>query len=94
MGTGTGNRVHSDIMVTGELCQESCWRLPPAGSAHPLCTSASGQETIYKYLLTHNHNSRSGDPRVNENPGLTLYHTIWHREHNRSQLAIYSAAVQ
>ena len=45
-GYSTG---YSDVMVTGELCQESCWRLPPAESAPPLCTSASGQGTIYKY---------------------------------------------
>ena len=27
---------------------------------------------------------KSGDPRVNENPALAVYHTLWHREHNRS----------
>ena len=26
---------------------------------------------------------RSGDRRTNEHPGLTLYHTLWMREHNR-----------
>ena len=25
----------------------------------------------------------SGDGRTNEAPGLALYHTVWHREHNR-----------
>ena len=26
---------------------------------------------------------KSGDKRVNENPGLAIYHTMWSREHNR-----------
>ena len=31
---------------------------------------------------------KSGDPRVNENPALAVYHTLWHREHNRSLACI------
>ena len=46
-----GVRQYLDI-VSCELCQESCWRLPPAESAPPLCTSASGQGTVYNHLLT------------------------------------------
>lgn len=30
-----------------------------------------------------NHCFASGDNRTNVLPGLTLYHTLWHREHNR-----------
>ena len=59
-----------------------------------LCFRSGDCLQLITISKNYNHNFRSGDPRVNENPGLTLYHTIWHREHNRSVTHIYSAAVQ
>ena len=48
-----------------------------------LLTPATVEECDTDSVTDHLHCFSSGDGRVNEHPGLTLYHTIWLREHNR-----------
>lgn len=42
-----------------------------------------GAEALYTQLGTNGTYFTSGDPRVNENMGLVLMHTLWVREHNK-----------
>lgn len=42
-----------------------------------------GAEPLYTQLGTNGTYYTSGDPRVNENLGLILMHTLWVREHNK-----------
>ena len=41
------------------------------------------RNTEFVYAGIDNDQILQGDSRANEQPGLTVYHTVWVREHNR-----------